>query len=164
MVALTNFIQKINSKLVGLENLDKQYQLAHHLMHLRDIALVVFHGSVIGSAIGGSQELILLEEIIKAIIDKASNIDVTLFQSQSIQALSILVASKRNQNKSSVLGAVISKYPNNLDEKSLKILTEEFKADKEFIQEDYKKCVYAGVIAEFFQKSTASEDILRKTI
>jgi hypothetical protein len=53
-------------------------------MHLRDIALVVFHGSVIGSAIGGSQELILLEEIIKAIIDKASNIDITLFQSQSI--------------------------------------------------------------------------------
>jgi hypothetical protein len=29
-------------------------------------------------------------------------------------------------------------------------LTEEFKADKEFIKEDYKKYVYAGVISEFF--------------
>jgi hypothetical protein len=29
-------------------------------------------------------------------------------------------------------------------------LMEEFKADKEFIQEDYKKYVYAGVIVDFF--------------
>jgi hypothetical protein len=65
-------------------------------MHLRDIALVVFHGSAIGSAIGGSQELILFEEVIKAIITSHYQIDSSQFQGQSIEPLSILVASKRN--------------------------------------------------------------------
>jgi len=72
-------------------------------MHLRDITLVVFHGSAIGSAIGGSQELILFEEVVKAIITSHHNIDSTQFQSHSIEPLSILVASKREQTEPSVL-------------------------------------------------------------
>ena len=45
-------------------DLNVEYPKFHHLNLLREIVTVVFHGSVISSAIGNSQELVLLEELL----------------------------------------------------------------------------------------------------
>jgi hypothetical protein len=45
---------------------------------------------------------------------------------------------------------IASKFPGKIDEESLKFLMEAFKADKEFIQKDYQRYIYAGVTTDFF--------------
>ena len=53
-------------------DLSVEYPMFHHINLLREIATVVFHGSIISSAIGHSQELTLLEELLDLTLEKYS--------------------------------------------------------------------------------------------
>ena len=167
IISLASFALTINrDKVVDFEDPKQLFPLVHYYQNIREIAQIIFHGSILGSVTSSSQELVLLSQVLQSLFERFPTVH-KIEKAHHDETLELLAKAHSTQTTSGAAELLVKDYAaGSLSNETLNNVRVAFDVVNDndlFLQYDFKRYLELTLSNEdessFFTKTTDSTPV-----